>query len=148
MNKVFLIGRLVKDPEIRYTSNDVAVATFTLAVNRQYTNEKGEREADFINIIVWRKQAENISKYLSQGSQISVDGKIQTRTYEDKKGKHYITEVIADNVEFLSRKNTQPEVKQEVQKEENIQKNEETVQKDPFEEFGRQIEIEDDELPF
>ena len=108
MNKVFLIGRLTRDPELRYTGNNTAVASFSIAVNRNFTNQSGEREADFINIVVWRKQAENVKNYLSQGSQVAIDGRLQTRSYDDQNGnKRYVTEVIADNVEFLGSKNSQ-----------------------------------------
>ena len=107
MNKVFLIGRLTKDPELRYTGSNIAVATFSLAVNRNFSNQNGEREADFINIVVWRKQAENVKNYLSQGSQVAIDGRIQTRSYDDKDGnKRYVAEVVADNVEFLGSKSS------------------------------------------
>ena len=105
MNKVFLIGRLTRDPELRYTGSNTAVASFSLAVNRNFTNANGEREADFINIVVWRKQAENVKNYLSQGSQVAIDGRIQTRSYDDQNGqRRYVTEVVADNVEFLGSK--------------------------------------------
>lgn len=87
MNKVFLIGRLTRDPELRYTGNNTAVASFSIAVNRNFTNQSGEREADFINIVVWRKQAENVKNYLTQGSQVAIDGRIQTRSYDDQDGK-------------------------------------------------------------
>ena len=107
MNKVVLIGRLTRDPELRYTGSNIPVATFSLAVNRNFTNQQGEREADFINIVVWRKQAENVKNYLSQGSQVAIDGRIQTRTYDDQNGqRRYITEVVADNIEFLGSKNS------------------------------------------
>ena len=107
MNKVFLIGRLTRDPELRYTGSNTPVATFSIAINRNFTNSQGEREADFINIVVWRKQAENVKNYLQQGSQVAIDGRIQTRNYEDKEGqKRYVTEVVADNVEFLGSKNS------------------------------------------
>ena len=99
MNKVFLIGRLTRDPELRYTGNNTAVASFSLAVQRNFTNQAGEREADFFNISVWRKQAENVKNYLSQGSQVAIEGRLQTRTYDDANGqKRYVTEVVADNV--------------------------------------------------
>lgn len=105
MNKVFLIGRLTRDPELRYTGNNTAVATFTLAVNRNFTNQSGEREADFINCVVWRKQAENVKKYVHQGTQVAVEGRIQVRSYDDQNGqRRYVTEVVADNVEFLTPK--------------------------------------------
>ena len=154
MNKVFLIGRLTRDPELRYTGSNVPVCSFSIAVNRTFTNSNGEREADFINIVVWRKQAENVKNYLSQGSQVAVDGRIQTRNYEDKEGnKRYITEVVADNVEFLGSKKdgnsksdepTPYDFKDEDTKEEKTT----DVEDNPFADFGSSIEISDDELPF
>ena len=93
MNKVFLIGRLVRDPELRYTGTNIPVATFSIAVNRNFANAAGEREADFINCVVWDKQAENLVKYQKKGNQIAVDGRIQTRNYEDKDGKR-VKEVV------------------------------------------------------
>ena len=105
MNKVVLIGRLTKDPELRYTSSNVPAASFTLAVNRNFQNQNGVREADFINIVMWRKQAETVKKYLTKGSLISIEGRIQTRNYDGADGKKvYVTEVIADNFEFLESK--------------------------------------------
>ncbi len=165
MNKVFLIGRLTRDPELRYTGNNTAVATFSIAVNRPFTSQSGEREADFINIVVWRKQAENVKNYLAQGSQVAIDGRIQTRNYDDQNGnKRYVTEVIADNVEFLGSKradngampnegafnvssNPTPydfsaqDVPATEPKGTNMDNN-------PFADFGASIEINDDELPF
>lgn len=164
MNKVFLIGRLTRDPELRYTSNNTAVATFSLAVNRNFTNQSGEREADFINIVVWRKQAENVKNYLSQGSQVAIDGRLQTRSYDDQDGKkRYVTEVIADNVEFLGTKgNNSTSTSTEATHSEptpydfgqqatnHSSNNSETtdVDNNPFADFGSTIEISDDELPF
>ena len=155
MNKVFLIGRLTRDPELRYTGNNTAVATFSLAVNRSFTNAAGEREADFINIVVWRKQAENVKNYLSQGSQVAIDGRIQTRSYDGEDGKkRYVTEVVADNVQFLDTKsqkseggeiNTAP-TPYDFAPEEETQTT--SVKSDPFADFGSSIEINDDELPF
>ena len=157
MNKVFLIGRLTRDPELRYTGNNTPVATFPLAVNRNFSNQQGEREADFINIVVWRKQAENVKNYLSQGSQVAIDGRIQTRSYDDKEGqRRYVTEVVADNVEFLGSKSSS-------NNNSNGPRNEEPtpydfgdskepkgtdVDSNPFADFGSSIEISDDELPF
>lgn len=104
MNKIILIGHLAKDPELRYTQNGVAVCSFTLAVNRPFTNQGGEREADFINIIVWNKAGENCAEFLDKGSKAAVEGRLQIRSYEDSSGaRRYATEVIADRVEFLSR---------------------------------------------
>ena len=162
MNKVFLIGRLTRDPELRYTSSNIAVATFSLAVNRNFTNNSGEREADFINIVVWRKQAENVKNYLSQGSQVAIDGRIQSRSYDAEDGKkRYITEVIADNVEFLGTKKsnqggavespaTGSNANQEVTPYDfpDVKTQTTDVDNNPFADFGDSVEISDDELPF
>lgn len=159
MNKVFLIGRLTRDPELRYTGNNTAVASFSIAVNRNFTNQSGEREADFINIVVWRKQAENVKNYLSQGSQVAIDGRLQTRSYDDQNGnKRYVTEVIADNVEFLGSKNSQSSGQTTSSSSESdgptpydFGDNEPkttAVDSNPFADFGSSIEISDDELPF
>ncbi len=105
LNKVILIGRLTKDPELRYTPNGVAVASFTLAVNRSRANQQGEREADFIPVIVWRKQAENCANYIGKGSLVAVDGRIQVRTYDGKDGqRRWVTEVVAESVRFLDKR--------------------------------------------
>ena len=159
MNKVFLIGRLTRDPELRYTGSNTAVASFSIAVNRNFTNQSGEREADFINIVVWRKQAENVKNYLSQGSQVAIDGRLQTRSYDDQNGnKRYVTEVIADNVEFLGSKNSQSSGQTTSSSSESdgptpydFGDNEPkttAVDSNPFADFGSSIEISDDELPF
>ncbi|BAQ15226.1 putative single-strand binding protein [Clostridium botulinum] len=102
MNKVVLIGRLTKDPELKFTpGNGTAVATFTLAVDRRFSKD-GQREADFIPIVVWGKQAESTANYMSKGKLMGVSGRIQTRSYEAKDGtRRYITEVIAEEVKFL-----------------------------------------------
>ena len=103
MNKCIEVGRMTKDAELRRTGNGMAVATFTLAVNRPFTDQKGERQADFIPCVVWGKLAENVAKYCSKGSQIAVDGMLQSRTYEDNnKQKKFILELVCSNVEFLS----------------------------------------------
>ena len=154
MNKVILIGRLTRDPELRYTSSNVATCTFSVAVDRPFANQNGEREADFINVVVWRKQAENCKNYLTKGSQVAIEGRIQTRNYDDKDGKKvYVTEVVADNVQFLgtngsnggsasSSDNTTPY-------DFSADMNQTTdVSNDPFADFGSSIEISDDELPF
>jgi len=105
LNRVILIGRLTKDPELKYTPSGTAVATFTLAVDRMRANANGEREADFIPIVVWQKQAENCANYLGKGSLAAVDGRIQVRNYEAKDGtKRYVTEVVAESVRFLDKK--------------------------------------------
>jgi single-strand DNA-binding protein len=107
MNRVVLVGRLTKDPDLRYTPNGVPVASFTLAVNRAFSNQQGERETDFINCVVWRKPAENVANYLKKGSMAGVDGRIQTRNYEGQDGKRvYVTEVLAESVQFLEPKSS------------------------------------------
>ena len=161
MNKVFLIGRLTRDPELRYTGSNTPVATFSLAVNRNFTNQQGEREADFINIVVWRKQAENVKNFLTQGSQVAIDGRIQTRSYDDNNGqKRYVTEVVADNVEFLGSKNSSNNMNNSNNHSSNnaeptpydfkdeTQTKGTDVDSNPFADFGASIEISDDELPF
>ena len=117
MNRVVLVGRLTKDPELRYTPNGVAVCTFTLAVNRPFTNQQGERDADFINCVAWRKTAENLANYQKKGNLIGIDGWIQTRSYEGNDGKRrYITEVIAESVQFLEPKKDEKTNQQSQQK--------------------------------
>ncbi|HGO3188064.1 TPA: single-stranded DNA-binding protein [Staphylococcus aureus] len=106
LNRIVLVGRLTKDPELRSTPNGVNVGIFTLAVNRTFTNAQGEREVDFINVVVFKKQAENVKNYLSKGSLAGVDGRLQTRNYENKDGQRvFVTEVVADSVQFLEPKN-------------------------------------------
>lgn len=109
MNKVILIGRLTKDVELRYTqTNNTAVASFSLAVNRKFVKTGEERQADFFNIIAWNKLAENISKYLFKGNQVAISGRLETRSWDDKNGqKHYVAEVIAEEVDFIESKNKQ-----------------------------------------
>ncbi len=103
LNRVVLIGRLTKDPELRYTPTGVAVANFTLAVERNFKNAQGERETDFIPCVVYRQAAEYVVNYISKGKLASVDGRLQIRTYTDNDGKkHWVTEVIAENVNGLS----------------------------------------------
>ncbi len=106
MNRCILIGNLTKDPELRSTPNGVSVCTFSIGVSRRFQNQNGERETDFFNIVVWRKQGENAAKYLRKGSQVAIAGQIQTRSYDGKDGtKKYITEIIAEEVQFLRSSN-------------------------------------------
>lgn len=102
INNVVLVGRLVRDPELRYTPNNQAVATFSLAVNRNFKGQNGEREADFINCVIWRQQAENLANWAKKGALIGITGRIQTRSYENQQGQRvYVTEVVADNFQLL-----------------------------------------------
>jgi len=171
MNRVVLVGRLTKDPDLRYTPNGVPVATFTLAVNRTFSNQQGEKEADFINCVIWRRPAENVANFLKKGSLAGVDGRIQTRNYEGQDGKRvYVTEVVADSVQFLEPKggasgsggrsdNDQYSAPREPQgnpygggnqnqrQNQNNDKGFTRVDEDPFAGNG-QIDISDDDLPF
>ena len=142
INRVILVGRLTKDPEYRQTPSGVSVATFTLAVNRSFTNSQGEREADFINVVVFRKQADNVNKYLSKGSLAGVDGRIQSRNYENNEGRRvFVTEVVADNVQFLEPKNNNQQNSQPQQ-----QRGQAPTGNNPFANNNVNDDIED--LPF
>ena len=105
MNKIMLIGRLTKDPELRYTQGGTAVANFTLAVNRRFTNQNGEREADFINCQAWQKTAEFVANYFKKGQQMALEGRLQVRSYDGNDGqRHWKTEVVAEQIEFVGSK--------------------------------------------
>ena len=145
MNKVFLIGNLVADPELRRTSSDLAVCTFRLAVQRRFTNAQGVREADFFNIVVWRQQAENCAKYLSKGRRCAVAGSLQSRTYDAQDGtKRYVTEVVADEVEFLGSRNDRPAQTDDMP----IPPVQSAGPKPSVKKESGFVEIDDDELPF
>lgn len=160
INRVVLVGRLTKDPDLRYTPNGIPVATFTLAVNRTFTNQQGEREADFINCVVWRKQAENVANFLKKGSLAGVDGRIQTRNYEAQDGRRvYVTEVVAESVQFLEPRSAanrnNPYSPSDYQGgysygsgNQNQQRTPQATEKDPFFDDGQPIDISDDDLPF
>lgn len=106
INRVVLVGRLTKDPELKYTQSGIAVTRFTLAVNRTFTNQQGQREADFINCVTWRKQAENTANFLRKGSLTGIEGRIQTSSFDGKDGNRvFMTEVVADSVQFLEPRN-------------------------------------------
>ena len=156
MNRVVLVGRLTKDPDLRYTPSGVPVATFTLAVNRTFSNQQGEREADFINVVVWRKPAENAAKFLKKGNIAGVDGRIQTRNYEGQDGKRvYVTEVVAESVQFLEPKKSSGYVPPgddnapaDRQPNTNTGNRNQSASDDPFANGGQSIDISDDDLPF
>ena len=108
INRVVLVGRLTRDPELRYTTNNIANLRFTVAVNRQFTNQNGERQADFINCVAWRAQAENMARFLKKGALVGVEGRIETGSYQGQDGQmRYTTDVIADSVQFLEPRNAQ-----------------------------------------
>ena len=150
MNRVMLVGRITAKPELRYTSSNLAFTRFSLAVNRTYSNTQGERQTDFINIVVWRKQAENVCNYLNKGSLVSIEGRLQTGNYTDKDGnKRYTVEVLADSVQFLESKNQSRTRENDFDYEPvaPMEENAEiSVDNDPFADFGDSVSIDDDFL--
>ena len=150
MNKVILIGRLTRDPELRTTPSGVATTTFSVAVDRNFVNQQtGQREADFINCVAWRKQAENISRYCFKGSQVAVEGRIQTRNYDAQDGtKRYVTEVICDNVTFLGSKNSNNTDNSSMMSEPSSDIETTNLDEDPYANMGDEVALTDDDLPF
>ena len=162
MNATQLVGRLTKDVDLKHTQSGTAVGSFTLAVNRSFKNEAGEREADFINCVIWRKPAETLAQYTRKGSQIGIEGRIQTRNYENQQGTRvYVTEVVVNNFHLLEPKPAnqqqgQPQPQQQQPQQNNNQRNYNQQpqqnnyqqQNQPFMEDGRPIDISSDDLPF
>ncbi len=165
MNNVSLVGRLVRDPELRTVSTGNTTCSFSVAVNRQFTNANGERETDFINCVIWGKQAENLAKYCTKGSLIGVTGRIQTRNYDGQDGKKvYVTEVAANNITFLGSRNSNgndstgfapynngQEPSFEDVSNSNVNANNmgtTDLTEDPFKDFGSEVVLSDDDLPF
>lgn len=155
MNKVVLIGRLSRDPELRHTGNGTAVCQINVAISRPVSQGK-ESETDFINVVVWNKQAENVARYLSKGRQVAIEGRIQTRSYDNNEGKRtYVTEVIANTVEFLgsagdnrqsrAQSNDNPFDMDMPMDAEPVTT---SIDNDPFASFGEKVEISDSDLPF
>ena len=156
MNRVELIGRITRDPELRYTSSNIATTRFTLAVNRPFQGQNGEQGTDFINIVVWRKQAENVKKFVSKGSLVAVEGRIQTGSYEKDGQRIYTTDVVADSVQFLESK-AQSQNRQssddnmtpaDFVNEPMNNSNETDMSDEVFANFGDSIEISDDDIAF
>ena len=170
INNVVLVGRLTKDADLRYTSNGTAVATFSLAVNRQFTNQKGERDADFINCVIWRKSAESFANFTRKGALVGVEGRIQTRSYDNQQGQRvYVTEVVVETFSLLESKSKSEQRKDQSDSNSgsygsqqktynNTQSNSQEAPRnqqyqnfgnsDPFEKSGQPIDISDDDLPF
>jgi len=159
LNRVILIGRLTRDPELRYTPSGVAVTQFTVAVDRPFTSQGGEREADFIPVVTWRQLAETCANYLRKGRLVAVEGRIQVRNYENNEGKRvYVTEVIADNVRFLEssreggsgggQREDNPFGGGNASRSNNNNYSRSNQQDDPFSDDGKPIDISDDDLPF
>ena len=150
MNKVFLVGRLTRDPELRYTSSNLATMRCAIAVDRQFVREGEERGADFINIVAFGNRAETMSKYLTKGSQIAIDGRIQTGSYDGQDGKKvYTTDVVVENFQFLDSKGSR-NMEDASEPINNDIPNDDTTSdsSDPFADFGAKIEVSDSELPF
>ena len=156
MNRVELVGRLTRDPELRTVSSGNSVATFTVAVNRPFTPQNGERDADFINCRVWNKQAENLAKFCQKGDQIGVEGSIRTSSYDAQDGsKRYVTEVQADRIEFLTPKGGNSGFQNSHDNSSdnysgNVSNDVATtdITEDPFKDFGDEVALSDDDLPF
>ena len=158
INRSVLVGRLTRDVDLRYTANGTAVATFTVAVNRQFTNANGEREADFINCVIWRKAAENFSNFTHKGSLVGIDGRIQTRNYENQQGQRvYVTEVVVENFHLLEPKsanNNHPSQNNNIPNNNHSNgpaqpaANNTAANEDPFADNTQSIDISDDDLPF
>lgn len=157
INNVVLVGRLTKDLDLRYTSNGTAVATFSIAVNRSFTNQNGQRDADFINCVIWRKLAESMANFTRKGSLVGIEGHIQTRSYDNQQGqKVYVTEVVVESFSLLEPKN------KDSNKESNNNRNDhsnnynygdepkpyQSSNHDPFDKSGQPIDVSDDDLPF
>ena len=154
INQVALTGRLTRDIEVKYTQNGTAVASFTLAVDRNFTNADGEREVDFINCVIWRKSAENLAKYTHKGSLIGVQGRLQVRSYDNRDDQHVsTTEAVIDNFAFLQSRNQQDShqspQEQHNAPQQNVTQSQQTRQTppDPFA-SNEQLDISDDDLPF
>ena len=163
INNVTLVGRLVRDPELKNTAQGIANVSFTLAVNRNYKNDQGQREADFINVVIWRKQAELLAQYATKGALIGITGRIQTRNYENQQGQRiYVTEVVADNFQLLESRGAQQGGQQQQQNQgygqqqnqrpqgnyQNNPRNNQQRQNQPDPFRGSPMEISDDDLPF
>ena len=162
MNKVFLVGRLTRDPDLRYGASNNAVMRTSLAVDRNFTNQNGEREADFINIVAFGNRAETMKKYLTKGSQIAVSGRIQTGSYDGQDGKRvYTTDVVIDEFQFLDSRGSRTEGNNNDTTSSSNSSNltpydfsyttnndNSSDESDPFKDFGDKIEIDDSDLPF
>lgn len=173
LNRAVLTGRLTRDVDLRYTQSGTAVGTFSLAVDRRFTNQQGEREADFINCVIWRKSAENFANFVHKGSLVGIDGRIQTRNYENQQGQRvYVTEVVVENFALLEPRsarnnNTNNQQNGNAPQQNNGNSNpfdnnskpnngnannnnggNKSNPNDPFANSGDSIDISDDDLPF
>ncbi|MGT9215971.1 single-stranded DNA-binding protein [Enterococcus faecalis] len=151
INNVTLVGRLTKDPDLRYTQSGTAVGQFTLAVNRNFTNQQGDREADFINCVIWRKAAESLANYARKGTLIGLTGRIQTRNYDNQQGQRvYVTEIVVENFQLLESKEVNDQRRSSKPDQATFDK-QATDKPDPLDPFSKDvspIDISDDDLPF
>lgn len=137
INNVTLVGRLTRDPELRYTPSNIAITTFNMAVNRNFKNQAGDREADFINCMIWRQQAENLASWAKKGALIGITGRIQTRSYDNQQGQRvYVTEVVADTFQLLEKRDNSA--------------NQSNIEDQMPASFGatNPLDISDDDMPF
>lgn len=167
INNVVLVGRLTKDLDLRYTANGTAVATFSIAVNRSFTNQNGKRDADFINCVIWRKLAESMANFTRKGSLVGIEGHIQTRSYDNQQGQRvYVTEVVVETFSLLEPKNKNSNKESSNQSSSSYSNNNDhnnyveepksnqstnnstSSNYDPFDKSGQPIDISDDDLPF
>ena len=154
INRVVLIGRLTANPELRYTTSNNAVTTFSIAVDRNFKNEDGNKEADFINIVAWNKKAELIHHYLKKGDRVGIVGRLQVRKYQNERGENrYVTEVVAEDIEFLNSKKSGLDEKSPVKSEDNRTLEEKVNSNAPYEQFARDHQEEfnytdEEEYPF
>lgn len=152
MNRVMLIGRLTAKPELRYTGTKTPYSRFTIAVNRTFSNQNGQREADFIGVIVWRKQAENVCNYLDKGALVSVEGRIQTGSFEKDGARQYTMDIVGDSVQFLESRGSRngstagQSVSPYDYQDQAPSYNDVSVENDPFAEFGDSVSIDDNFL--
>ena len=147
MNRVVLVGRLTKDPEMRTTSSGISQTRFTIAVNRRTANQNGQREADFISCVAWRGTAETIAKYLKKGREIAVEGRLQTGSYDAQDGtKRYTTDVVVDNFTFIGGGNNEGTVAEQGGSSNIVESTD--ISEDPFKDFGEEVALSDDDLPF
>lgn len=156
MNKIILVGRLTRDPELRSTSTGISTANFTVAVNRNFKNKDGQYDADFISCVAFRNTADFISKYFKKGNMICLDGRVQTRSYDAQDGtKRYVTEVVVENVEFVGGKNENSSnqnntnyVDAPSQNDIDIVPEYDIPKSDPYENYDKEVSLSDNDLPF
>ena len=149
MNRVVLVGRLTRDPELRTTSSGISQTRFTLAVNRRTSNQDGQREADFISCVAWRGTAEAIAKYLKKGRELAVEGRIQTGSYDAQDGtKRYTTDVVVDNFTFIGSGANSAANNEDFNNGPSNDIATTDISEDPFKDFGNEVALSDDDLPF